>query len=92
MFNTDRVPVTVRAVAVPPTVMPVAAPAVMVPSLRLNVTVRLPLAASTSTKGVPVKSRLFVTSSVTVKLAGAVTRGASLTAVMEVVRSTVAKL
>ena len=57
-----------------------------------SVTVILPLATSTSANGVPVNTRLPLTSSVTVNDEGAETVGASFTAVIELLRTTVLKL
>ncbi len=79
VFNAATVPAKVRAVAVPPTVIPCVALPVSVPSATASVTVSVAL--STSAKGVPVYVRLPATSSVTAKLAGAVTVGVSFTAV-----------
>ena len=92
MFNAAKVPVNVRAVVVPATVIPVLAFPVIMPSVTESVTVILPLATSTSANGVPVNTRLPLTSSVTVNDEGAETVGASFTAVIELLRTTVFKL
>ena len=83
VFNAATVPANVRAVAVPATVIPVPAFPVTVPSLTESVTVSVAL--STSAKGVPENVRLPATSSVNAKLDGAVTVGASFTAVIVIV-------
>ena len=87
-----KVPVNVRAVVVPATVIPVLAFPVIMPSVTESVTVILPLATSTSANGVPLNTRLPLTSSVTVNDEGAETLGASFTAVIELLRTTVFKL
>ena len=79
VFKAAAVPVNVRAVPVPPTVTPPPVVAFTAPSGIDSVTVRLPV--STSANGLPVYVRFPATSSVTVNVAGALSVGASFTAV-----------
>ena len=89
-FRSATVPLKVRSVPVPATVTLPPVVALIMPSATLSVTVSE--LVSISANGVPVNCKLPATSSFTVKLVGAETVGASLTAVMLVFKVTVAVL